>query len=95
VVVVVVGVDAVDVLLLALDVVEETPEQGFQTVTTQPWEAPVEDPAELPVDVDEVVLVEVVVVVVRALAGKTQSGPVLPFALHEALSPMISRYSTA
>ena len=96
-VVVVVGVDVVDVLLLELDVVEETPEQGFQTVTTQSLEVPAEDPAELPVDedVDEVVLVEEVVVAVLALAGTTQSGPVLPFALHEALSPMMSRYSAA
>jgi hypothetical protein len=95
VVVVVVGEETVDVLLLELAVVEEPFEQGFQTVTTQPAADPVEDPPELPLDVVEVVLVDVVVLAVLALAGKIQSGPVLPFALHEALSPMMSRYSAA
>lgn len=94
VVVVVVGVldTVVEVLLLGE---EPELEQGFHTVTVQPSELPVEDPPELLLVVVEVALVVVDAVDVEALAGRMQSGPVLPFALHEALSPMMSLYSAA
>ena len=101
VVVVVAGVDDVlDELLdvLVLDVEVDDPvalEQGFHTVTVHP-------PLEEPLLVVEVLVVPLLVVDVddgaedvEALAGRIQSGPVLPFARHEALSLIIRRYSAA
>ena len=98
-VVVVVVVDEVfdellDVLLLEEDVEDPLPlAQGFHTVTVQP---PLEEL------VVEVLVVPLLVVDVddgaedvEALAGRIQSGPVLPFALHEALSLIMRRYSAA
>ena len=101
VVVVVAGVDDVlDELLdvLVLDVEVDDPvalEQGFHTVTVHPA-------LEEPLLVVEVLVVPLLVVDVddgaedvEALAGRIQSGPVLPFALHEALSLIMRRYSAA
>lgn len=92
--------DVFDELLDVLELEDEDPlplAQGFQTVTVQP---PLE---ELLVEVDEPVLPLLVLDVdvdedaddVEALAGTIQSGPVLPFALHEEVSLIMSRYSAA
>jgi len=103
VVVVVAGVDDVldellAVLVLEVEVDDPLPlAQGFHTVTVQP---PLDEP---PLDVEVLVVPLLVLDVdvdedaddVEALAGTIQSGPVLPFARHEALSLIIRRYSAA
>lgn len=89
--------DVFDELLDVLELEDEDPpplEQGFHTVTVQPA---LEEPLlEEEVVVDEPVVPPVVLELdEEALAGRIQSGPVLPFALHEALSLIMSRYSAA